>query len=254
MRNVVFEVVVLEARRGGEDLLAVLGVVLLQRGDVAVRERGTRQVELEIARAGGHVPESVFAGLPPVLADGPLKVFEALFGKLDRREELAGEAAAEVLRDAVGLLADLHHRLGVDLLVVLPEVRVVLRLQRLRDEARAVHVEEHLAVLALQRLALFDVGKEVFGRLASVLHILAEEGVPVFEDVEEVVLGNRLLVEQVEKGHLGEEILPALRDELLVLRRLRKVIDMWERDCRFSQSDFICQSYGDILDKVGAWR
>ena len=82
--------------------------------------------------------------------------------------------------------------------------------------------------LALYGLALLDVGEEVFGGLAPVADVCAEQAVPVLEHVEEVVLGDGLLFEKVEEGRLVPEPFAALGDELLLLGRVRKVVEIGE--------------------------
>ena len=104
-------------------------------------------------------------------------------------------------------------------------MEVLLRLERLGDVAlSAAHGEEDLAALRDDGLALLDVGEEVFGGLAPVADVCAEKAVPVLEHVEEVVLGDGLLFEKVEEGHLGDEMFPALGDELLLLGRVREIV------------------------------
>ena len=228
--DVVLEVVVLEARRGGENLLAVLGILHIDCGDVAVPERGGRQPKLEVACAGCHVPEADVAALPPFAADGALDVFKGLPGEFDGREELAREAAAEVLGEAVGHLADTHHGGWRHLLVVLPEVAVLLGLERLGDVALcAAHGEEDPTIMRVDGFALLDVSEEVLGRLAPVADVGAEETVPVLEHVEEVLLGDGLLVEKVDEGGLLREAFAALGDELLLLCRAGEVVDVDRR-------------------------
>ena len=176
--------------------------------------------------------------LPPFAAKGTFDIFKTLLGEFDGREEFAREAAAEILGEAVGHLADTHHAGGGHLLIVLPEVAVFLGLERLWDECAAFHGKKNLPVLRHDGLPLFNVGKEVFGGFASVAHVCAEKAVPVVEHIEEVVLGNGLLVEKVEEGCLMREALVALRHELLLLGRVREIVDVRQTTVSFATWSF----------------
>ena len=112
---------------------------------------------------------------------------------------------------------------------------VLFGLDGLRDVTfRAAHGEKHLSVLRDDGLALLNVGEEVFGGLAPITDVCAEESVPVVEHVEEVVLGDRLFLEKFKEGHLRDEVSPALGNELLLLGGIGEIEDVGEV-CFFSR-------------------
>ena len=125
--DIVVQVVVLEHRRAREKTAAVLDVFGIERGQVTRGQGLGRQVVLQVAGAGRHVPQARAVVAPPVAADLALDVLHRLARERQGREELALLAAIDVFGEAVDLGDDAANDRGVaQLLVQAPEVLVVL--------------------------------------------------------------------------------------------------------------------------------
>ena len=125
--DVVVQVVVLEDFRAGEQPLAMLHIFPVERREVHVRPRRSGEVVLQVARAGGHVPQADVALLPPRVAHRAFDVVERLACERQRREELTMLPSIDFVRQAVDLGEDAAQRGAVVHFVVdVPEALVVV--------------------------------------------------------------------------------------------------------------------------------
>ena len=186
---VVIEIVVLKNRGIGKNFSAIIGVVVNQRGNVAVLEYFGRKIIFEITGTGRHIPEAKIIVKPP-LTDGSSKIIEGLISKGKRRVKFTGTPPQIFFSHAIHLLANGDYVSdGLNLLVKIPELVIFFRLDSFFDKFAAGHAEKY-AVAQILGLALLNVGDEIFGGLATVGNSFAEKFFPVVEDLLKIFGGN----------------------------------------------------------------
>ena len=221
---VVVEIIVLENGRLAESPFAIVGVVVKQRGNVAVTERVLRQIVFKIAGARRHIPKPKIFIAPP-LADSSTQIIESFVGKFERRVKFARPTTQRRFGQAIHLLTygDNLSR-GRNFFVATPKVFVVVGIDELLDAFAAGHSEKDAVVVDEGGFAALDVGDEILGRFATVLDRRAEKTSPIAEDLIKILLVDFLL--EIEQRRLTLAGIVYERGEFDFRFDLREVVDV----------------------------